>query len=134
MKITKEALIKIIEEEINEMAKGRFPGRWSPMAQAAHQKHYKSPRRHRGEPMEPVSDKEYAAIMDQAQLSALKTTISLFGAGSIILHFLDMNFTILSWIDNWGNTIGWGIRIALVVIGVILFIIGGTDDETETAE
>jgi len=43
MKLTKEALIKIIKEEINEMAKGRFPGRWSPMAQAAHQKHYKEP-------------------------------------------------------------------------------------------
>ena len=67
-------------------------------------------------------------------MRSLGTYMALFGAGSIILHFLDMNFTILSWIDNWGNTIGWGIRIALVVIGVILFIIGGTDDETETAE
>ena len=43
MKLTEEALIKIIKEEINEMAKGRFPGRWSAMAQAAHQKNYKEP-------------------------------------------------------------------------------------------
>ena len=98
MKLTKEALIKIIKEEINEMAKGRFPGKWSKGAQAAHLKHYKPPRRHRSEPMEPVSDKEHAAIMDQAQLSALKMTINLFGAGSI-----QLNDPMVNSLENSGN-------------------------------
>lgn len=66
-------------------------------------------------------------------MKSLGTYMALFGVGSIILHFLDMNFTILSWIDNWGNTVGWAIRIALVVIGIILLIVGYKNEE-ETAQ
>ena len=27
----------------------------------------------------------------------------LMGAGSFVLHFMDMEFTLLSWVDNWGR-------------------------------
>lgn len=45
------------------------------------------------------------------------------GVFAIILNFLDRVPSVLVWIYNWGNGTAWGIMIALVVIGVILFFI-----------
>jgi hypothetical protein len=35
-----------------------------------------------------------------------------------------MKFIVLMWIDLWGPVIGWGIRIALVVVGGVLWLLG----------
>ena len=51
-------------------------------------------------------------------------TMFFFGVGSIILHFLNMEFIILAWIDLWGPAVGWMIRGALAVIGGILWLVG----------
>ena len=48
----------------------------------------------------------------------------LLGAGSFVLHFMDREFTLLSWIDNWGATAGIAIRIGLIVVGAILWFLG----------
>ena len=40
-----------------------------------------------------------------------------FGVGSIILNFFNMQFILLSWIDTWGTSVGWAIRIGLVIVG-----------------
>lgn len=50
----------------------------------------------------------------------------LFGVGSIILYFLNMQFVILAWIDTWGPTVGWAIRGALAAVGAILWLVGNT--------
>jgi hypothetical protein len=47
-----------------------------------------------------------------------------FGAGSIVLYFLNMEFILLAWIDTWGPQIGWGIRIAMTVVGAALWLVG----------
>lgn len=47
-----------------------------------------------------------------------------FGAGSIALHFLNLQFIILAWVDFWGPTIAWEIRIGMTVIGAALCLIG----------
>ena len=47
-----------------------------------------------------------------------------FGVGSIILYFMNMEFIILSWIDHWGASVGWGIRISMAVIGGALWLMG----------
>ena len=47
-----------------------------------------------------------------------------FGVGSIVLYFLNMEFILLAWIDMWGDTIGWGIRIGLTVVGAALWLLG----------
>lgn len=36
--------------------------------------------------------------------------LMLFGIGSIVLNLIGYNFSILMWIDNWGDTVGWVIR------------------------
>ncbi len=47
--------------------------------------------------------------------------LMIFGIGSIILSFLDLNFRLLLWIDAWGLTTGWIIRIGLTAVGLVLF-------------
>ena len=46
------------------------------------------------------------------------------GLGSFVLRYLDMEFIVLSWVDNWGAGTGNGIRIACVVVGAILWFLG----------
>jgi hypothetical protein len=53
-----------------------------------------------------------------------------FGVGSIVLYFLNMEFILLAWIDMWGTDIGWGIRIALALVGGILWFVGNKKEAT----
>ena len=55
--------------------------------------------------------------------------LAIFGLGSMVLSFLDRNFIIMMWIDKWGETTGWIIRGAFIVLGIILFVLGGSGDE-----
>lgn len=48
----------------------------------------------------------------------------LLGLGSFVLHFMDREFKVLSWVDNWGAEAGIGIRIAMVVVGAVLWWMG----------
>lgn len=45
------------------------------------------------------------------------------GLGSIALHFADMEFRLLMWIDTWGDNIAWVIRGALALAGAALLVI-----------
>ncbi|HEY5809420.1 MAG TPA: hypothetical protein VIT67_15705 [Povalibacter sp.] len=47
-----------------------------------------------------------------------------FGVGSIVLYFLHLQFILLAWIDMWGITIGWIIRIGLAVVGAAMWLLG----------
>lgn len=47
-----------------------------------------------------------------------------FGIGSILLNQFGYEFSILMWIDNWGVTVGWAIRLSAVFIGGLLWLIG----------
>jgi hypothetical protein len=46
------------------------------------------------------------------------------GAGSFVLKYINMEFILISWIDSWGTGIGNGIRIAMVVLGAIVWFLG----------
>jgi hypothetical protein len=48
----------------------------------------------------------------------------LMGAGSFVLHYLNMEFMLLGWVDNWGTGMGNGIRIAMIVVGGVLWLLG----------
>lgn len=47
-----------------------------------------------------------------------------FGAGSVVLYFLHMQFMLLAWIDMWGPLVGWAIRVALIAAGGLLWLFG----------
>ena len=57
----------------------------------------------------------------------------IFGAGSFLLNQLNMEFVLLSWIDNWGPTVGVGIRVGLIVVGAALFLIGRRQQAAQPA-
>ena len=46
------------------------------------------------------------------------------GAGSFVLHYISMEFILVSWVDNWGTGVGNGIRVAMIVVGGILWLLG----------
>ena len=48
----------------------------------------------------------------------------LLGAGSFVLHFMNREFMLLGWVDNWGVGVGNGIRIAMIVVGGIIWFLG----------
>ena len=54
-------------------------------------------------------------------MKRLGAYIALFGIAAIILPYFNRQLYILSWIDNWGETASWFIKIGLVVLGTILF-------------
>lgn len=51
------------------------------------------------------------------------------GIMSIILSFFNYNIRLLAWIDIWGTTMGWIIRVLLIVGGGALFFLFGSDGE-----
>ncbi|XLS30181.1 hypothetical protein ACJD0Z_04980 [Flavobacteriaceae bacterium M23B6Z8] len=59
------------------------------------------------------------------------TYLAIFGIGSVILSFLDMNFTLLMWIDSWGETAGWIIRASMIILGAVLFFAGSSEAAAE---
>ena len=57
--------------------------------------------------------------------------LAIAGLASIILNFLDYNLRILVWIDSWGATTGWIIRIGILVAGLALFFLAPGEKESE---
>lgn len=49
--------------------------------------------------------------------------IAFAGLMSIVLNLVGYNLRILMWIDLWGDTVGWLIRVALLVGGVALYFL-----------
>jgi len=60
-------------------------------------------------------------------------TFLIFGIGSCILHALGMEFIILSWINGWGEEIGWGIRGAVALVGAIMLGVGASQERKQSA-
>jgi len=66
-------------------------------------------------------------------MRSIGSFLILLGAGSAVLYFIGYEFRYLMWIDNWGETVGWGIRGALVVVGgaMMFFDKPAADDSDE---
>jgi hypothetical protein len=52
----------------------------------------------------------------------------LIGVASIALNVFDRNYEFLMWIDGWGDTVGWVIRGAAVIVGGGLYFVGGKSE------
>lgn len=60
--------------------------------------------------------------------------LAAMGIMSIVLSIFNYNIRLLAWVDAWGNTMGWVIRILLIVGGGALFIFFGNDTEDDNSE
>lgn len=58
------------------------------------------------------------------KLASIGSFLVIVGIVSIILYFIGYNLRILMWIDMWGETVAWIIRIGITVLGAILFLVG----------
>lgn len=54
-------------------------------------------------------------------MGSLGMYLMIFGAASGVLSLFEYEFTLLSWIDSWGNAVAWFIRAGLIAIGGILY-------------
>lgn len=66
-------------------------------------------------------------------MKSLGLWLFIFGAGSFALNFFGMEFRLLSWIDNWGPTVGIGIRVGLIVVGAALWLLGNKQEKAAAA-
>jgi len=57
----------------------------------------------------------------------------LLGAGSFVLNMMDREFTVISWIDNWGPTVGVAIRVVMIVAGAALWFAGNKKENQAAA-
>ncbi len=55
--------------------------------------------------------------------SSIGGMLAFFGLFSSVLSFFGYNLKILMWIDSWGPTVGWIIRIGLILVGGALFFL-----------
>ena len=67
-------------------------------------------------------------VEQKLKLQKLAGILVFLGLGSIVLSLFDYNFVLLAWMEFFGTTIAWGIRITLVVIGAILYFKYDVDD------
>ena len=67
-------------------------------------------------------------------MKKLGSLLLFFGVGTIVLNLIGYEFAILAWIDNWGETVGWGIRAAMIVAGGALFVLGQRAEAGATVE
>jgi len=62
-------------------------------------------------------------------MNSIGLYMAIAGIASVVLHFMNMNLRLLMWIDMWGPTVGWAIRIGLIVVGGALFLLGAGGEE-----
>ncbi|TMM58886.1 hypothetical protein FEE95_05490 [Maribacter algarum] len=62
------------------------------------------------------------------QLQKSGGILALLGLGSILLSLFDYSFMVLAWIDFFGDTVAWIIRIGLIAIGLTLYFKYDVDD------
>ena len=65
----------------------------------------------------------------KSKLSSIGAFLALAGVASIALNFFNYNLRILMWIDTWGSTMGWVIRVGLIIAGGVLYLIGSRSSQ-----
>jgi len=67
-------------------------------------------------------------------MKRIGSILLLFGVMAIVMDFFNAVPRLLVWIYNWGDSVAWGIKVSLVIVGTILWWLGKSADDTEAAE
>ncbi len=62
--------------------------------------------------------------MEDVVMKSIGGLMLLFGAGSITLSLVGFELALMMWVDYWGTTVGWFIRLALTVVGGFMWLFG----------
>jgi len=68
---------------------------------------------------------------EKIKISYLGVGMVIGGFLSIILSFMPFNLIILIWMDFFGETIGWIIKISFIVFGLIIYYTYDQPDEED---
>ncbi|HBU77702.1 MAG TPA: hypothetical protein DEF18_06330 [Muricauda sp.] len=55
--------------------------------------------------------------------------LAAMGLISVLLSIFNYNIRLLAWIDSWGTTMGWVLRVVLILAGGALFFLFGRAEE-----
>ena len=55
--------------------------------------------------------------------------IAIVGVALIVLPYFGLTIRFFDWVNNWGETVSWAIKIGLIVIGAFLFFMGKPSQE-----
>jgi hypothetical protein len=61
-------------------------------------------------------------------MKSIGSLLFIFGAAAIIFGFMDRAPSLMLWIYDWGLGVAWAIKIAFVVAGAALYLIGRKQD------
>jgi len=61
-------------------------------------------------------------------MKSIGSLLFIFGAATIIYGFMDRAPRLMKWVYEWGEGPAWAIKIAFVVAGVALYLIGRKQD------
>ena len=61
------------------------------------------------------------------------SALAILGILAIFLDFFNRVPKVLVWIYNWGDGVAWGIKIAFVVVGGVLWLIGRKQEAAHPA-
>lgn len=62
-------------------------------------------------------------------MKSIGSFMVIIGVLAIVLNFFDRVPKILVWIYKWGEGVAWIIKIALVVVGAVLYLAGNKSEE-----
>ncbi|MDO5687618.1 MAG: hypothetical protein Q4G42_09660 [Neisseria sp.] len=51
--------------------------------------------------------------------------VFLFGTAVIGFDLLGYAPEALNWMDQWGKSVDWGIKVTVVIVGAALYLVGG---------
>lgn len=52
----------------------------------------------------------------------------LAGLVSLLLPLIGGNLLVLNWLNQWGDTASWAIRVGITILGLVLFFANRHDD------
>ena len=67
-------------------------------------------------------------------MKSIGSLLLFVGVGTIVLNLIGYEFMFLSWIDNWGEGVGWAIRGVVIVAGGVVFFLGWKAEKDAPAE
>lgn len=65
----------------------------------------------------------------QQKIANMGGIAALVGIASSVLSFFESNLVLLVWIDIWGETIVWVLRVGLIVVGAVIYFKMEVDDK-----
>lgn len=61
-------------------------------------------------------------------MKSIGTTLIVLGLLAIVLDLFNYVPRVLFWIYNWGIGAAWGIKIGIIVVGIIFYVMGNKSD------